>query len=191
MPRKTTKKSSINRRRWLKYALPVLAVLIIAGGGYALFHKNPKPLQTTSPASPNSHIDYTPATKADNAPNNTRKSSATPATTLNNYQAPANTGSYSVAITRAGLDSTKQNLQAAAIVRGATDGTCTLNVHKQGQTTVTRSEPMSFEVNSYGCPVISIPVSEFPSTGAWDVSMTVVSNGQSVTSDWAQNPVQL
>jgi hypothetical protein len=191
MPKKTTKKPSVIRRRWLKYAMPVLAVLIVGLGGYALFHKSPEPNQPASPVSPNSHIDYSPATKADNAPNNTRKSSSTPATTLNNYQPPANTGSYSVTITRAGLDNTKQNLQAAAIVRGVTDGTCSLNIHKQGQATVTRSVPLSFEVNSYACPAITIPVSEFPVSGAWDVSMTVVSDGQSVTSDWVQNPVQL
>ena len=136
-------------------------------------------------------IDYSPATKADNASNNDRKGSSNPSTTLNNYQPPANTGSFSVTITRAGVNSSAQSLQVASIVNGITDGVCTLNVHKDGEPVITRAENVALQVNSYVCPVISVPLSDFPGKGNWNVSMTVESNGKTITADWAQNPVSL
>jgi hypothetical protein len=191
MKRKKSKKSNLLSNRRLIYTSA--AVLLILGMGVAYWHsrKQSSPPSTTN-TSPNSqNIDYSPATKADNAPNEARKGSSTPSSTLNNYQSPPNTGDFSLTITRASVVSIDQSLEVAAIVNGVTSGSCTLNVHKSGENTVSRTENVALQVNSYVCPVIKIPLSDFSSRGDWNVSLTVTSNGKTVTSDWAKNPVSL
>ena len=194
MPKKKTRKFNLFKRVGRPTAL-IIVILVSGLIGLAFYwhnhRSNSKSVMQTA-VQTGRKINYSPTTKADNAANNSRKSSSsTPSTTLENYQPPPNTGSFQISITRAGLDASGQNLQVASLIYGVSSGTCTLNVHKDGQPTVTRSEAVAFQVNSYVCPVITIPVSQFPVRGDWNVSMTVESAGTTVTSDWAKNPVSL
>ncbi len=170
-----------------------MLVIIIGGLVYWHHHSNsnkgivsPPQASTKSPTSKN---NYSAAPAADNNANNDRKGSSSPSSTLENYQPPPDTGSFSVSITRANTDST--DLQVATLINGATSGSCTLNVYQAGQTTISQSEDVVLQVNSYVCPVFNVPLSQFPNHGQWNVSVTVTSNSKTVSSNWAKNPVSL
>ncbi len=197
MPKRTRTSSarrSIFKRRWFVDSSILLLILIAGGVAAALFHHNHKPNSRAgnSPsATPNNKIDYSPASPADNTVNNNRKGSSDTSSTIDTFQSPPNTGTFSVTVTRAGVDSATQKLQVATLINGVTSGTCTLNVHQAGQSTVTQSEAVTQQVNSYVCPVFNVPLSDFPNRGSWNVSVTVTSGGKTASNNWADNPVSL
>lgn len=147
----------------------------------------------------------THSSAADNNANNSRKESSSPSSTLNNgsttnnTSTPSSTGSGSstatnssdetITVTRAGV--VASNLQVGTLVNDGTSGTCTVNVSQTGQTTISTSNQVTLENNSYVCPVFSLPLSKFPNLGDWNVSVTLSSGSNSTTSSWANNPVDL
>lgn len=189
------KKSRFNKKLLLTATIATVIILVLLGLYFWHTHQN-KSKATNNPAAgstvnPNNSIDYSPAPKADNNANDSRKSSGNPTSTIDTYQAPANSGTFSVSISRAGVDSSSQNLQVATLINGVSSGTCTLNVHQAGQQTVSKSESVVLQVNSYVCPVMNIPLSQFPNKGSWNVTVTVESNSKTVSANWANNPVAL
>lgn len=190
---KKLKKSNFTKnltaKKW--FYLACAAVLVIVATLYLHHRFTDGKITPALTQAQSDKIDYSPGTKADNESNNSRKSSSSPTSTLDNPTSSPNTGNFSVTITRASLDSSQQNLQIATLVNGITTGTCNLKVAQSGQATLTRSEDLILQVNAYVCPVINIPLSSFPNRGKWDVSMSVESNGKTVSSDWSANPVAL
>jgi cytoskeletal protein RodZ len=180
-----------------KKILLVLGIIIVVGliwiGWYKFIRTN---VVSTLP----SNVATKPAPNS-NKLNNERKKSTSPAPTLNN--GPSNTSqgnsssqsnsskspSFSVTITRVGI--VNNNLQVGTIVNGTNVGTCTLKVSQTGQTTVTMTNQVMLQNNSYVCPVFNIPVSQFPNQGDWNILVQLSSNSNTVIANWSNNPINL
>lgn len=179
----------------------IVAVLIVIGGflGYKHHQDTVRAAATAAKAKaeatvkPTNTVDYSPARASDNAANEQRKDNPSQASpTLNNGPTSSSPSqSVSVTITRVGKDQSGQNLQVASLVEGATSGICTITASRQGQPSVTRQVSIEQQANAYACPVVNIPLSDFPEKGAWNVSASVTSGGQTKTTTWAANPVTL
>jgi hypothetical protein len=186
---KKTKNSRTNNNSKAVWWL-LIALLLIAGGiGLWDYHNHHKSSSTTAlDTSSKSTINYSPSTPSDNAANNARKNTSTPTTTLDNGAA-ISTVPLSITVTRAGVISS--DLEIGTLVNGATTGSCTVYVSQNGQQTVTQTEQIQLQNNAYTCPVFNLPLSDFPNADNWNVSATVTSNGQTQTSQWQANPVNL
>jgi hypothetical protein len=171
--------------------LTVLAVIAVAVAATILIIKHSD--------SSNKEPFATHSTAADNDLNNARKKSSSPAQTLDNGPTlssgssssgnTTSTTSPTLTITRAGVDD--NSLEIGTLVNGATSGTCTLSVSQAGQKSITAAGQVVLQNNSYSCPVFNIPTNQFPNQGDWNVSVTLTSGSTSITSDWANNPVNL
>ncbi len=177
----------VKKRKSYKGLILLVVVIILVAGGL-IWKLNKKQPDHSAVITPASSINYSPAKPSDNAANNARKGSTSAAATLDNGSSSSSVP-FSVTVTRAEVFSSY--LEVGTLVNGATSGTCTLSVSQSGQATITRSEAMQAQNNAYSCPVFQVPVSDFPDQDAWNVSVSVTSNGQTESNSWAGNPVFL
>jgi cytoskeletal protein RodZ len=185
---RNTKK--VQNRKSRKRALTLLITLLISGGGIALWWHYHKPAQVSvTNTAASSTINYSPSKPSDNAANNARKTTSTPASTLDNGATTTAPAPFSVSVTRAGV--VGSDLQVGTLVNGATSGGCTLNVSQSGQQTVSQTSTIQQQNNAYSCPVFNIPLSIFPNKGNWNVSVVVTSGSESQTGQWQANPVNI
>ena len=196
---KTKQKSyTSNKKKSSKKYVVLLAALIVvgaaAGGAFAWHRHHNQQLamqkaKDSSDVRPQNTVDYSPGTKADNQANENRKDSGSTSTTTldTNPSSPAPT--FSVTVT--GANVVNGNMQVSTLVNGTTSGTCTVTFTQSGQTNVTATNQVTLQNNSYVCPNFEIPLSQFPTGGAWNVSVSVVNGGQTVTGQWAANPVTI
>jgi hypothetical protein len=180
------KKRSKKTRRLLLPAIGA-TIIIIAAGGFAAWHYHEVSRTKASQNSTNS-INYKPAPAADNNANQSRKVSSTPSPTLNNTglgkgsssttsSSPSTTAaSYTVQIVNDNVNN--GNLHVGTLVSGTTTGTCVLTASQTGQSTLQLStSSVSQDVNDYDCGAFNIPTSKFPTTGTWELTLTVSNNG--------------
>jgi hypothetical protein len=164
---------SSKRRRVL---LPIiLAVVMLAGVGVGLYYHNMKPTSIT-----NTNVKAK-TQAAYNAPNEARKNSSTPATTLDNGSTAPKTSSpaaFTVQIVSSNIDDNDTNLHVGTMVNNTTGGSCTLTASQTGQTTLQLgTSSVQQDVNSYDCGVFNIPTSKFPVSGSWQIKLSVTNNG--------------
>lgn len=162
----------------------VLLAVILALMGVNLFLRHEKTIKAahkgiSSTAKSENSINYSPSSPQDNAPNNARKSSKSPTETLT-ANPDASSASLSIKITNASVNDT--NLHVGTLVGGANSGTCTLTANKTGHQTTLATSSIKQDVNSYDCGVFNVSTSAFPSSGSWQLVLTV-SNGTAQASD--------
>jgi hypothetical protein len=182
-------KSMNHRRKSKKFlGIAVLVIAVIVAGSFITYR-----LTRTDKTVPLPAGVSTKSSPADNNLNNQRKASSSPASTLDNGATTSKTQTSStnatITITRAGV--VDNNLQVGSLVSGTTSGTCTLSAQQSGQTTITQTNQVTLENNSYACPVFNIPLSSFPNQGNWNVSIALTTNGSTVSASWVNNPVDL
>lgn len=202
---KPSVKQAKNRKK--PYLVAALLVVLIGAGvfGFVKYrdHKN-------NTIRPENSVDYSAAKKSDNKSNENRKSSNgssssdsssssttagkdtnNTATTQPTLDSPATTPSFSVTVTGANADDANHVLRVSTLVNGVTSGTCKLTVSKSGQTSVTAENQVAQTTNTYTCPNFTIPYSQFPSGGSWNVSVSVTNNNKTVTGNWAGGSVTI
>lgn len=184
-------------RRLIIEGVIALGVFICIGMAAYNFKQHKSVPTNTSSSSPQiinpvNTVDYSPATQ-DNTATEERKNNPSRAshTLSNGSVTPDTPPAMSITITRASKDQANQNLQVATLIEGTTSGVCTTTVSKKGQTSITRQAKVELQTNSYVCPVQTIPLSEFPELGSWNISVSLVANGQTKTNNWAANPISL
>ncbi len=185
MNRTTNKKPIKQKLSRIPLLLPVIIIILLAGSGLAYWKYHKKPAPTPAAATANNTVNYSPSTPSDNTANNARKGSTSANSTLNGRSS----SPLSVTVTRAGV--VGGQLQVGTLVEGTTSGTCTLNISQTGQQTITRTATIQQQNNVYSCPVFYVPTSQFPNQGSWNVSVSVTSNGATVSGQWQANPVPL
>ncbi len=195
---KRQKKKSTGTKKRLIIAAGIVVVLCAASGtAYVWHHHNTAAKKSAQQSAlvpgtkPIDTINYDPSQPSDNNANNQRKSNpSTAAPTLDNGATSTTTNSTaSVTITRAGV--VAGNLQVGTLVSGATSGTCTLSVTQSGQQTVTQTQSISQQENTYACAVFNVPTTSFSNNGPWAVSVSVSTNAGAANSTWQGNPVYL
>lgn len=176
------------RRSFVVPAILVL-VLLIAGGSWVWQsrHAQNKTSQSADSDKPRpvGAVDYGPPSPHDNDDIEARKGNPEKSPdTLDGFGNSSNTaGSLAVTVTRADVDTPGKTLQVGALAEGATSGTCLLKLTK-GSEVVTKTSPFEADVNSYSCTIFTIPFSDIPSSGEWQVSVTVQADGKQGTGSW-------
>ena len=128
-----------------------------------------------------------PAPSADNSQSQGTKTSPQGAT--NTGSTPSNpknptpgAPTYSVQIVNASLTNNNTNLHVGTLVSGTTTGDCTLTATQNNGSPISlATSTVKEDVNNYDCGVYNVPVSKFPSSGAWKLTLTVTNNGESAT----------
>ena len=158
----------------------IILVILAAGGFYSyvkLEHVR-VPLINANDSS----VTYSPPASSDNDENNARKGSSSPSSTLDSGStAPTQTPSFTVQI----ISSTvaDKNVHVGTMVAGVTEGTCSLTATHPGQSTLQLgTSTVKLDVNSYDCGVFNMPTSTFPSSGQWDLTLTVTKSDGSSSS---------
>lgn len=118
-----------------------------------------------------------PAVAADNIANSAKdkiaaQSGDTPKEKSQLIQTTDYSSSLGVSITQA----TQRDAQVVirALIEGSNSGTCTVTFTKDGET-VTKTAPYAAQASYVICQGFNIPVSEFPSAGEWQMTVSAVS----------------
>lgn len=164
-------KSQPSRRRRVLVSIALVVLLGIGAGTAWHYYK------TDSPAAVAKKTQT-----SENAPNEARKGSSKPATTLTNGStaapAPTPSAGFTVQIVNADMNENNSNLHVGTMVNNTTSGSCSLTATQAGQTTLQLgTSSVVQDVNSYDCGVFNIPTSEFPTSGNWLLTLTVTNNG--------------
>ena len=173
-------------KRYRKLLLPLaLGALILAAGFFIIRNHNNTPASSstssnTLPTVAPKKIDNSPARPSDNTANETRKSSSSDSPTLNNSGATSGNLSVTISNARVITDSSGDKfVHVGNLVNGASSGTCTLTATKTGQPKVTDTGTVQLDGNTYDCGVFNTPTSKFPSSGTWNLTLTVTSGSSS------------
>lgn len=165
-----------------KIIIPLIVALVILGAGATVWalHSHRQQANNRLPG-----VDYTPAKASDNAQSEARKNN--PPTSTDNkgsQQTLTQTGtnpSAHVTITGANVDQGSQTLYVGSLVVGTTSGSCTLTLSQSGNsTTVTRTNSVVLQNNSYICPTFSVPTGQL-GPGTWNVKLEVTTNGSTIS----------
>ena len=70
-----------------------------------------------------------------------------------------------------------------ATANGATSGTCTLTLSKDGATTITRTAVLAAQANYVICQGFNLQTSDFSSAGSWKAIVKIESNGASAQAE--------
>jgi hypothetical protein len=148
-------------------AISLLVVLLVAGGAWAYKHHQDQTAKTSSQNQPS--MGNSPATQADQAGNEAKKSSPVPPAE-NSGSESTNTASSSkktVEVDITTWNSKINNFTLNGFVQGVIErgGTCTLTM-KSGASTVTESRSATANATNTTCGEISVPASKLH-VGSW------------------------
>lgn len=167
MVRKLTRSS-----KKLPLLVAVLAILVLGWLVYRHYHHGPFPVSkpsvsTTAKASPSAEADVT-----DNL-DHKQGSSSSPSVT-------PSSPSGSISILKAAQGSSG-DLVIQTALHGISSGTCSL-VLTNGSHRINRSADVLYQPSFSTCTGFDIPASSFPVGGTWNMSLSVISSGQTVAS---------
>ncbi len=89
--------------------------------------------------------------------------------------------SISAIIDRANQPQSGSDLEVRATIEGTTTGTCQITLAKSGENSFTQSFPDIFSATTATCGSANIPISSFPSSGSWQVTLKIVNGSASGT----------
>lgn len=181
------KKKTINIKRntWIKLTLIIVIVVIGLDAGYFIHNKLTSKTSGSSTSSKS-------VGSSENAPNNIRKGSSYPQSTLdignntssNSKNSSSNTLSnsrFQVQIVSYSVSS--GNLHIGDVITGTQKGICTLTANKSGQASLKLgASVVKQDINDYDCGVFNISTNKFPVSGNWTILLTVNNNGASASS---------
>lgn len=183
IPKKSKKKS---------FKLPIFiatGVLFLGVAGvaswYYLAHRHHNAATTTTsstsatttsqsqPQATNS-VNYNPPTPSEQQQQQDTKSQILQQDQTRNN--PPSNAEITVTLSRANQGGTGLPLNIRTIISGTNTGTCTVTLTKDGQPTVTKTFPITFQATYATCQQSDIAASTFSTNGDWALSITA-SNG--------------
>jgi hypothetical protein len=153
------------------YTIAAIIVVGVLASLYVYYHHSPT--KTTS----NQSLATSENT---NSASNSNKTSSSPSSTLDSGSSSSSSPTttqptFTVQIVSATINS--GNLHIGTLVSGTSSGTCSLSASQSGQSTLQlATSNVEQNVNSYDCGVFNIPSSTFPTSGNWQLKLTVDSN---------------
>jgi hypothetical protein len=183
------KKRAPSRPKAIKYAAPILVVIVAVGLVVWHDHSNkPAAVKLATPASSttkaagstSSTINYGPPTTAEQAESDAANSIGRAAQN-NQTTNPTNTTINPVIVTDS-QNSPGQSLNVTSYVNGVIEngGTCTLTLTKSGSQTITQSGSGSADASYTDCPAFTVPFSKFNNqTGNWQLTLSYSSSSAS------------
>lgn len=150
-----------------------VATLVVIGGliAWKLNQKAPTSNETVAPVNT---VDYSPPSVED------KTDPTIPSTDLQGDSkspqperpAPSTVG---ITVSRADQGGPGQDLNIRTIVSGTTQGDCTATLTKAGQSAITKTAALIYEVSSAHCN-FDIPMQHFPESGTWELTVKVNAN---------------
>jgi len=176
----------VKRQPWYRrrFLLPAILFIAIVGGvvAFVLIHNHNRQTQTatvTTGIRPQNTVNYSPATSADNNPNEQRKSSSSPSNTLNSGTSSSSGGTSTITAKIVSKNPTGNNtVHVGTLVTGTNIGSCTLKASQSGQQDVVINSSVQQDVNNYDCGPMNL---QLPSGGTWNLSLKVVNGSQQAT----------
>lgn len=165
----------------------LLAILVITAGGWAI-HSSKKqkaaPNSTDKPytiSSGGSKVDLSPATSQDQQYSDSRKDQITDTKPSDSTSPPSTSGSVTPLITYA--EQSDSTVDVSAYIPGIVEdgGSCTLTATLDN-TKVTQTNPAFMNAKTTNCKNFSVPVSEFSSSGIWNLKISYSSSSHTGTS---------
>ena len=168
----------------LKYAIiGLLSVgLVAAAITVWYFNRSQQSASTQSDSSieeSKDKIDYSPAKESDVITDGSAKDQLAKPTPEGQDKS-SSQGDLNLTITSASQQD--QTILIRTLVDGATSGTCTLEATSPGQTTITKTAPVTTQASYALCQGFNIPVSDFSNSGTWSIQVTATYNGKSASS---------
>jgi hypothetical protein len=154
-----------------KKLLLVGAAILVIGAGVGTYAYTHRSEQSDTADKTADMIDYSPGTKADKSTSEASKDG--PSAPATKEETPPAASTVSVQITGANVQS--DNVHIGTMVGGTTTGTCTLTGTREGTTIQLGTSSVAQSVNSYGCGVYNISPKTFPSSGIWQLTLSVTS----------------
>ena len=193
-----TKRSNQRSFPWIRVLIPV--GIVIAGVLIAVLYKKPATIINTSSSS----YSTTPTASPDNNQTGSVKTNTTSPTTNNsttNSTSQTNStksggsppASFTVQIVNNDVytNNNQTFLHIGDTVTGTTSGACSLTASKSGEAPVTlATSNVKSDVNEYDCGAFNVPFTSFPSTGTWQVMLSVTSNDTTASSSSVNVTVQ-
>ena len=109
-----------------------------------------------------------------NGINDTRKSGQTAVPSTLTADPAAASAPFSAKVVSANVNN--GNLHVGTLVAGVTSGTCTLTASQAGKQVVLGTSEVRQDVNNYSCGVFNVSTVKFPSSGTWQLTITVASS---------------
>lgn len=181
------KKPFYKRKKFFVIVLIIIA-LLAAVSVYALNTTNEQEKDTPSRTSSHQDKDSSPSKKKQ------EKEAEKPATTDNDQSKdaiqaedvePSGADIEAPNITRA--EQTGDFIRVSALFSNPSSGSCTLKFEQTGQQTIQTEAPIVVGPSYYTCNGFRVPVSQFPSKGAWNITVTHNLNGKSASSKGTVN----
>lgn len=169
-------------KKVMMLSIAAVALLLIAGGlWYVKFGRD----SNESGIRAENTVDYSPASPQDNQQAEEEKGTTNGNSDPKDPEEPPTTPvEFSVTVTGANPDPTNKVARVSTLVNGVTSGTCVVTFTKQGQPNVTATNQVALQTNSYACPNFTVPYSQFPASGEWNVSVAVTNSNKTVTGTW-------
>jgi hypothetical protein len=162
-------KKKNRKNRLTALVVASVAVLAIVGGVYWWTTRN-----TADTAAPADGINYNPPTEAEKEETTERKKEI-----IENDKpsdTPPEVAAITVTISRATQNAAGQAISVRTIIDGASSGTCTMTLTKQGAQTVTKQAAMTYDGTLRTCNS-DIAANSFSMDGEWTLSVVANVNG--------------
>lgn len=199
-PQRKQKKS---RRPLLWVGIFLIAALVVGGGYYFArhYHKNSGPTAAEKAAEKkqNQQTKQDTAKRVESSTSDTTATSSDSTSTKPNTTGDAASSSSSNSSTSAtisaNIDRANQlqsgaDLSVRATVVGTTSGSCQITLSKSGQSSFTKTFPITVGATSATCGNADIPISSFSVSGTWQVQLIIISGSSQSAAVTAQASVQ-
>ena len=173
-----------------KKAAVIIPVIVLASGGYYLWHKHHNSLNANqtfsvggSMVTSSKGINYGPPTAAEKAESSAANNAAIAAQN-NQITTPTNSKrSVTVFIVNSSQSGPGQSLYVSAYVSGIIEdgGTCTLTLIKQGAPTITKTSTGFSDATKTDCPPFNVAYNDFSQTGNWTATVSYSSSSANGT----------
>lgn len=173
---KRTKTKKITKKNLIIVA--VIVVLLLGAFAFLMYRTRNSSLTTTDASKPQGQeienkINYNPPTEEEKKEAEAKKEEI-----INNIENPPVAQDLTVSIVRATQADKGATLNIRALVSGATSGTCLVKLTRDGQPSVEKSFPITFEATNSMCKGADISASEFTIGGDWQLNITAQSGGK-------------
>jgi hypothetical protein len=168
----TQKKQKIPK----KVYLTAIALLIIGGAGaFGLYQSQQATHRSGTEIRPVNDVDYNPPSPAEQQQKEDTKEETIKKNDQANTPPPANSP-ITVTVSRVNQGGTGLPLNVRTIISGANTGTCTVELKKDGQPTVTKTFTIGVEATYATCQQADVPATAFSVSGEWTYSVIAKNN---------------
>jgi hypothetical protein len=166
------------KKKFKKIISGLLLIILLGIAVYILINHSGAKSSGTSTIKPTGTINYSPPTPAEETLQNQTKQ-AIINNTVNQNSSSSSTPTISLSISRLSQPGPGDDIQLRTVINGATTGICNVTF-TQGTSTFSQTFQVTEEATYSTCDSANIPASSFPSTGLWDMTVTV-SSGSNIS----------